>query len=347
MRVFLAGNLGYIGTTLTETLRKAGYSVVGCDCGYFRSSFIKGDPESFIRENVSRQLFKDTRDVAKGDLAGCDAVLDYSGLANDPASDLNPKWTEDINHAAPVRLARLAKECGIPRFIFSSSCSIYGAPGGDKSVSEESPLGPLTAYARAKVAVEKDVLPLKSRSFAPVMLRNATVFGVSYKMRFDLVVNNLTGWAYTTGKVKLLSAGTSWRPNLHVEDASNAVIAALEAPADAVAGEPFNVGMDSENYRVSEIAGIVRSVVPGCVLEAGKDAPVDPRSYRVSFAKIGKLKGFRPKWTVPMGVRQLHSFFIEIGLDLETFKSSRFYDVEAIKSLIAGHRVDADLRCVG
>jgi nucleoside-diphosphate-sugar epimerase len=341
MRVFLAGNLGYIGTTLTILLKDAGYDVVGCDCGYFRDGFIKGDIDSFVSENVSKQIYKDVRDITKTDLQGCDAVVDYSGLANDPASDLNPVWTEQINHLSPVHLATIAKASAIERFVFASSCSIYGAQKGDHAVEETSPTAPVSAYAKAKIEVERDAKKL-------VFMRNATVFGLSYKMRFDLVVNNLTGWAYTTGKVKLQSAGTSWRPSLHVEDCGKAVMAALEAPEDSVSGEAFNVGMDSENYKISDIAHMVKEIVPDCELVIGKDAPVDPRSYRVAFHKINKgLKGFKPKWTVRAGIKQLYDFFGEIELDEQTFTSKRFYDVEAIKLLISGHKVDKDLRMSG
>ncbi len=345
MRVLVTGNLGYIGTTLTTVLKDAGYDVVGYDCAYFRDGFLRSSMEKFVKENVSRQIIKDTRDMSKSDLEGIDAVVEYSGLANDPASDLNPQWTQEINHNAPVKIARLAKEKGIERFVFASSCSTYGAQQGDNMVVETSPLAPVSAYAKAKIGVENDVKPLAGKGFTPVFLRNATVFGLSYKMRFDLVVNNLTGWAFTTGKVKLLSAGTSWRPSLHVEDCSMAIKAALEEDADAVSGEAFNVGMDSENYKIVDIAHMVKEIVPDCELEVGKDAPIDPRSYRVSFAKIRNgMKSFRPKWTVRDGIRQLYGYFRESGLDEETFKAKRFYDVEKIKLLIAGKEVDGSLR---
>jgi len=345
MKIFLAGNLGYIGTTMTKMMRDAGYSVVGCDCAYFRDGFIRSDIDSFVKENVSRQIYKDVRDINEEDIAGCDAVIDYSGLANDPASDLNAVWTENINHLSPVRLAELTKKSGIKRFIFASSCSIYGAQKGDDFVGETSPLAPVSAYAKAKIEVEHDVGRLRDRNFSPTFMRNATVFGLSYRMRFDLVVNNLTGWAYTTGKVKLLSDGTSWRPHLHVEDCCKAVLAATEAPEDSVSGQSFNVGTDSENYKVIDVAEMVREVVPGCELDVGKEAPVDPRSYRVSFRKIKEnLVGYRPSWTVRQGIKQLYDFFKETELDYETFKSKRFYDVESIKKLIADGKVDENLR---
>ncbi|MFA5412031.1 MAG: NAD(P)-dependent oxidoreductase [Candidatus Micrarchaeia archaeon] len=345
MKIFLAGNLGYIGTTMSRVLRSAGHEVVGCDCGYYKDGFLRGDAETSIRESISRQIFKDVRDISREDLAGCDAVVDYSGLANDPASDLNPAWTDQINHLSPARLAKLAKESGIRRFVFASSCSIYGAQKGDNFVDESSPLAPVSAYAKAKIGVEQEAGKLKDRNFSPTFMRNATVFGLSYRMRFDLVVNNLTGWAYTTGKVKLLSAGTSWRPSLHVEDCSKAVLAALEAPEDAVSGQAFNIGMDSENYKVIDIANMVKEIVPNCELEVGKDAPIDPRSYRVSFRKINStLKGFRPSWTVRKGIKQLYDYFNEIKLDYKTFSDKRFYDVESIKRLISEGKVDGDLR---
>ncbi|MDD5096267.1 MAG: NAD(P)-dependent oxidoreductase [Candidatus ainarchaeum sp.] len=348
MKIFLAGNLGYIGTTMSHVLHSAGHEVVGCDCGYYKGGFIRGDAETTIRESVSRQIFKDVRDISREDISGCDAVVDYSGLANDPASDLNPGWTDQINHLSPARLAKLAKESGIRRFVFASSCSIYGAQKGDNLVEEGSPLAPVSAYAKAKIGVEQEVGKMKGPDFSPTFMRNSTVFGLSYRMRFDLVVNNLTGWAYTTGKVKLLSAGTSWRPSVHVEDCSKAVLAVLESPEDAVSGQSFNVGMDSENYKVIDIANMVKEIVPDCELEAGKDAPIDPRSYRVSFRKIrDTLKNFTPSWTVRKGIKQLYDFFAESKLDYDTFSDKRFYDVESIKRLISEGKVDGDLRMLG
>ncbi len=345
MRIFVAGNLGYIGTTMTKMMHDAGHEVVGCDCAYFNDGFIQGDLKGFMKEYVKKQITKDVRDINGSDIAGCDAVVDYSGLANDPASDLNPLWTDQINHLSPVHLANLAKKSGIRRFVFASSCSTYGAQSGDSMVEETSPLLPVSAYAKAKIGVEQDVGRLKDRSFHPTFMRNATVFGLSYRMRFDLVVNNLTGWAYTTGKVKLLSAGTSWRPSLHVEDCCKAVMAVLESPEDGVSGEAFNIGMDSENFKIVEIAGMVREIVPNCELEVGKDAPVDPRSYRVSFKKIHeRIKLFKPSWTVRMGIRQLYEHFRKINLEYETFSAKRFYDVDTMKRLIAENRVDGDLR---
>jgi nucleoside-diphosphate-sugar epimerase len=345
MKIFIAGNLGYIGTTMTKMVRSAGYEVIGCDCAYFRDGFIQGDLESFVKENVSKQIYKDVRDINKEDIAGCDAVVDYSGLANDPASDLNITWTDQINHLSPVKLAELTKALGINRFVFASSCSIYGAQEGNNMVEETSVLAPVSAYAKAKIGVEQDVGKLKDRNFSPVFMRNSTVFGLSHRMRFDLVVNNLTGWAYTTGKVKLLSAGTSWRPHLHVEDCCKAVLAALEAPEDSISGEAFNVGMDSENYKIVDVAEMVKEIVPNCELEVGKDAPIDPRSYRVSFRKIReRLKSFKPSWTVRTGIEQLYDFFKEINLDKEMFTAKKFYDVETIKSLVSENKVDNDLK---
>jgi nucleoside-diphosphate-sugar epimerase len=345
MRIFLAGNLGYIGTTMGRLMHEAGHEIVGCDCAYFSDGFIQGDLKSYIKENVKKQMIKDVRDINKADIAGCDAVVDYSGLANDPASDLNPVWTDQINHLSPAHLARLAKESGIRRFVFASSCSTYGAQSGDNMVEETSPLLPVSAYAKAKIGVEQDVGKMKDRGFCPTFMRNATVFGLSHRFRFDLVVNNLTGWAMTTGQVKLLSAGTSWRPSLHVEDCSRAVMAVLDSHEDSVSGEAFNIGMDSENFKIVEIADMVKGIVPNCELSIGKDAPIDQRSYRVSFRKIReRVKKFKPSWTVRMGIKQLYDYFKKINLDYETFSSKRFYDVDTMKRLIAENRVDGDLR---
>lgn len=341
MKVFMTGNRGYIGSVASQILFEHGHEIIGCDAGYFLP-----DPERHKPpENVERQLFKDIRDLTTEDLAGCDAVIDLANLANDPSAELNPIWTEEINHLGSVHLAQIAKKAGASRYVFSSSCSVYGARGGDEAVSEEAPAAPITAYAKAKVLAENGISKLRDRSFHPVFLRNSTVFGLSPRLRLDLVVNNLVGWAYTTGEVKLLSTGNAWRPNVHTRDASSAIYACLEAETDAMSGQVFNVGMDSENYRVIEIAQIVCKAVPGSKVVVAEGAQPDKRSYRVSFAKIRKvLKKFRPEWTTERGAKELYEHMRKAGFTKADFETDLYYNVRHLKKLMGEGKVDGTLR---
>jgi nucleoside-diphosphate-sugar epimerase len=282
--------------------------------------------------------------VAVADLRGFDAVIHLAGLCNDPLGDLNPDCTFDINHRASVGLAERAKDAGVERFLFSSSCSLYGA-AGDELVEEDGVPNPVTPYGESKVLVERDVAGMADDAFSPTFLRNATVYGVSPRLRGDLVVNNLVGYAYTTGEVHIKSDGTPWRPLVHVEDVSRAFVAVLEAPREKVHNEPFNVGITSENYQVRDVAAIVEEVVPGSRITYAEDAGPDKRNYRVGFEKLARtLPEFRPTWTVRRGVEQLHDAYRQLGLTYEEFTGSRLMRIRHILDLLDGEQLDPSLR---
>jgi nucleoside-diphosphate-sugar epimerase len=278
---------------------------------------------------------------------GCDAVIHLAGLSNDPLGNLNPALTYDINHAASVRLARLAKAAGVPRFLFSSSCSNYGA-AGERLVDETAELRPITPYAISKVRVEQDVATLADDTFSPVFLRNATAYGVSPRLRFDLVLNNLVAWAYTTGRVHIKSDGTPWRPIVHIEDIARAFLAVLAAPREVVHNQAFNVGLTEENYRIRELAEIVRDTVPGSRIEYAADGGPDPRCYRADFGKIARaLPDFEPRWNARRGVAELLDAYRKVGLTLEDYEGVRYKRIDHLRQLLATGRVDATMRRTG
>jgi nucleoside-diphosphate-sugar epimerase len=341
MRILLTGHAGYIGTVMLPMLVSAGHDVVGLDSGLFaQCTFTSGIVPV-------QEMSKDVRDAALGDLAGFDAIIHLAGLSNDPLGNLNPALTYEINHAATVRLARLAKSAGVPRFLFSSSCSNYGA-AGDALRTEDSELQPVTPYADSKVRVEGDLARLADDRFSPVFLRNATAYGVSPRLRFDLVLNNLVAWAFTTGRVLIKSDGTPWRPVVHIEDISRAFIAVLDAPRDATHNQALNVGITSENYRIRDLAEIVRETVPGSVIEYAGDSGPDPRSYRVDFGKIaGALPEFKPRWTARQGAEELYGAYRATGLRLEDYEGPRFKRIDHLKQLLAEGRLDPSLRWHG
>ena len=340
MRVLVTGHLGYIGTVLTQMLHNEGYEVVGIDSDLYREcTFGVQLPEV-------PTILKDIRDVTVEDLKGFDAILHLAGLSNDPLGNLNPDLTLEINHRASVHLAQLSKDANIHRFVFSSSCSNYGA-SGDDILTEESPFNPVTPYGESKVLVEKNVAAMADDSFSPVFLRNATAFGFSPRLRFDLVLNNLVAWAFTTGKVLLKSDGSAWRPIVHIEDISKAFIAVLKAPIEKIHNEAFNVGITRENYRIRDIAEIVAETVPNCKLEFAEGASKDARNYRVNCDKIIRtLKDYQPRWTARMGAQELYESYEKHGLKLEEFEGPMYQRIGHIRKLLKDKVINEDLRFI-
>ncbi len=340
MRVLVTGHNGYVGTVLVPMLVKAGHDVVGLDTDLYQAATF-GDENGTVAVPA---IQKDVRDVTHADIDGFNAILHLAGLSNDPLGDLNPELTYEINHQASVRLAQIAKELGVERYIFSSSCSNYGA-GVDDWLTEESAFNPVTPYGKSKVMVEQDVAKMADDNFSRSFLRSATAYGVSPRLRFDLVINNLTAWAYTTGLVYLKSDGTPWRPVVHIEDMALAFVAALHAPRELIHNEAFNVGRPEENYRIRELAEIVAEVVPNSRVEFAEGASPDKRNYRVDSSKIARtLPEYKPQWTARRGAQELYEAYQQIGLQVEEFEGPRYRRIDHIKMLMAEGRLDDRLR---
>jgi len=336
LRVLVTGTEGYLGSLLAPLLLADGHDVLGVDTGYYKYGWLyHGSPRT------PETLALDIRHLEASHLEGVDAVVHMAELSNDPIGDLIGDVTYDINHHGSVRLARLAKEAGVGRFVYMSSCSVYGVADG--TVDETSPVDPQTAYARCKALVERDVSPLADDDFSPTFLRNATAFGASPRMRFDIVLNNLAGLAATERRIAMTSDGTPWRPLVHGLDIAQAIRRTLTAPREAVHGQVFNVGSEDNNYTVREIAEIVAAEFPGCELSFG-DPSADNRSYRVAFDKIGQvLPGYRTQWDAKRGAAQLHEVFDRIDLDGPTFNGRGHTRLKQIEYLMRTGQVDDEL----
>jgi nucleoside-diphosphate-sugar epimerase len=337
MRVLVTGHNGYIGSIMVPMLMATGHEVVGLDSYLFRGCTFGEDTSDVPSIRV------DVRKVEAKHIAGFDAIIHLAGISNDPLGDLNPQCTYDINHLASVRLATLAKQVRVPRFLHSSSCSLYGA-AGEETLSEDAEFNPVTPYGVSKAWVERDVSLLADKNFSPTFLRNATAYGVSPRLRGDLMVNNLVGYAFTTGEVLIKSDGMPWRPLVHIEDISLAFLAVLHAPRELIHNQAFNVGRTEENYRVREVAALVQGIVPGSRVKYAVGASPDLRCYRVDCSKIMKtLPEFRPQWTVRKGIEELYEAYRQHGLTCDEFLSSRYLRIKHVRELQAKERLDSQL----
>jgi nucleoside-diphosphate-sugar epimerase len=340
MKVLVTGHHGYIGSVAAPMLHAAGHDVTGLDTYFYEGC-------DFIPEGAHvPSLRLDVRDVTPELLEGYDGIVHLAALSNDPLGELDAELTREINYGSTVELARKAKEAGVRRFVFASSCSMYGASGTDDLMTEEAPLRPLTAYAESKVRAEEALSNLADADFAPTFMRNATAYGASPRVRFDVVLNNLAAWAFTSGKVRIMSDGTPWRPLVHVRDISAAAAAALVAPVERVSNQAFNVGANAENYRVRELADIVHQTFPDCEIEYAEGAGPDPRSYRVDFSKLANtVPDARPTWTARDGARELLDAFRSVSLGPDGF--DRYTRLPRLRSLLDDGSLDEDLRWVG
>jgi nucleoside-diphosphate-sugar epimerase len=339
VRVLVTGHHGYIGSVLEPLVREAGHDVVGLDTFLYRGcDFIDG-------QQPARSLAMDVRDVSASDLVGFDAVVHLAALSNDPLGDLDTGWTYAINLDGTIALARAAREAGVERFVFASSCSMYGASDSEELVDEDAALRPLTPYAESKVRAEEALRGLAEPGFSVVAMRNATAYGVSPRLRLDIVLNNLVAWAHTTGAIRLLSDGRSWRPLVHIRDIAHATVALLAAPPDEIRGEAFNIGTNAQNYRIRDLAEIVRARLPECDVTFASDASPDPRSYRVDFGRFARrFPDCSFEWSAERGADELASAYERFGMTLADFEGERFTRLRRLKHLIEANALDDELR---
>jgi nucleoside-diphosphate-sugar epimerase len=342
MRVLVTGHHGYIGAVLAPMLADAGHEVVGLDTFYYRDC-------DFGRDSwqPAALLSADVRDADAGWLDGVEAVVHLAALSNDPVGDLNAGLTHEINGAASVQLAAAAKRAGVERYVFASSCSMYGASDTDDLVNEDAPLRPLTAYAESKVEAEAKILALEDESFAPVSMRNATAYGVSPRLRLDIVLNNLVAWAHTTGAIRLQSDGSAWRPLVHIRDIATATLTLLDSPADAIRGRAFNIGTDEQNYTIRQLAEVVQERLPECEIEYAEGASPDTRSYRVDFSRFhDAFPDCTFEWTAARGADELATAYASVGLTADELSGQRYLRLGRIKRLLADGALSDELRWV-
>ncbi|MGG6293847.1 NAD-dependent epimerase/dehydratase family protein [Leptolyngbya sp. AN02str] len=337
MKILVTGTEGYLGCLLAPLLMERGHEVIGVDTGFYKVGWLYNGTDL-----TAKTLNKDIRHISLEDLEGVEAIVHMAELSNDPTGQLSPTITYDINHKGSIRLAELAKQAGVRRFVYMSSCSVYGVAKADGYTDETTPVNPQTAYAECKAFVERDVSKMADDDFSPTFMRNATAFGASPRMRFDIVVNNLSGLAWTLKEINMTSDGTPWRPLVHALDIAKAIICTLEAPRDIVHNEIFNVGDTANNYRVKELAEIVAETFPGCTVSFGENG-ADNRSYRVSFEKINtQLPGFKCEWDVRRGAEQLYKVFSQIDMTKEVFQSNGFTRLKQLEYLIRTQQIDQD-----
>jgi nucleoside-diphosphate-sugar epimerase len=339
VNVLVTGHDGYIGSIMVPVLQEAGYQVAGMDMFYYSNHHADQ-----IKRGLS-ELQLDIRDCTPKEMIGYDAVIHLAALSNDPLSEINQELTFEINHTASVKLAKLAKEAGVKRFLYASTCSVYGTVNQDEYATEDSFLHPLTPYATSKVKVEADLSKLADESFSPIYLRNATAYGWSPNFRSDLVLNNLVCWAYTTGEIRIMSDGTPWRPITHVRDICNAFATVIAAPKEVIHNQAFNVGVNQENYQVRDLAAIVQKGFPACKVTYSENGGPDPRSYRVDFSKISRcLPEFKPIWRASLGVSELKGVFEEAMFNREDFIGQKYVRLAKLKNLLQERRLDNNLR---
>lgn len=339
MKILVTGHNGYIGRILMKKLLENNYEVIGLDTNYFDK-----DCELFSENYQIKSIDKDIRNINERDLDGIEVICHLAALSNDPVGEIEPKVTYEINHSASLKLAILAKKVGVKKFLYSSSCSLYGKSDNEEFLTEDSEFNPLTAYAKSKILSEKEILPLADKNFCVTFLRNSTAYGISSKLRLDLVVNNMVGWAITTGEIRIMSDGTPWRPLIHVEDIANAFLAFIKTPENVINKKSYNIGQNSENFQIKDIAELIKKIKPNCKIIYTGEHNSDSRSYKVSFDKIkNELPYFKPNWNLEKGIENLFSEFENYKLDKKKFLGRYFIRVKQLNYLIKNKKIDNNL----